>query len=118
MTQPQFYIKVIKNGQETFIPYQEPDPRMHEIEQAQMVALLVTLTMSMLMSVSGQLPTHARAAREIKNVEQAIVKLAKLNAAPLDDRLVNAGVAAWNAAIYAMQAKLSGEEVKNIEQAA
>jgi hypothetical protein len=81
---------------------------MFEIPQDQVVTLLTTLIVSMLMSVSGQMPDHAKAAREIKKVEQAVLGLAKLNAAPLDPHLINIGVACWNSAIRTMQEQLSG----------
>ena len=105
----QLYEKVIsKGGKTSYRPYTPPNNSMLEIPQEQVVTLLTTLTVSMLMSVSGQMPDHARAAREIKGVEQAVVKLAKLNAEPLDDHLVNIGVACWNSAIRTMQEQLGG----------
>lgn len=84
-------------------------PPLYEIPQDQMITLLATLTLSMLMSIEDQLPKHARAAREIRNTEEAVRRLAKLNAKPMDDRLVEAGVAGWNAALYEMQRKLVEE---------
>lgn len=95
-------------GRVTYRPYVPPNNSMMEIPQEQVVTLLTTLTISMLMSVSDQMPSHARAAREIKGVEQAVLKMAKLNAAPLDEHLVNIGVACWNSAIQTMQEQLSG----------
>lgn len=95
-------------GRTTYIPHVPPDPRKLEIPQEQIVTLLTTLTLSMLMSVEEQLPDHARAAREIKNVETALVRLAKLNAQSLDPLLVEVGVAAWNAAMYSMQKGVAG----------
>lgn len=80
---------------------------MMEIPAPKIITLLTTLTVSMLLSVEQQLPDHARAAREIKGVEQAVIRLARLNAEPLDEALVNVGVGAWNAAIHAMQSGLS-----------
>ena len=81
---------------------------MPDIEQAQVVTLLATLSLSMLISVEEQLPPHATLVRKIRKVEEAIKDLATLNCAPLDDQLVDVGVDAWNAAIFAMQEKLSG----------
>ena len=95
-------------GRVTYRPYVPPNNSMMEIPQEQVVTLLTTLTVSMLMSVSGQMPDHAKAAREIKKVEQAVLGLAKLNAGPLDEDLVNIGVACWNSAIRTMQEQLGG----------
>jgi hypothetical protein len=103
------YIKTQKGKTVRYIPYQPPDCTMHEIEAPQMITLLSTLTISMLMSVEKQLPEHARMGREIRNVEQAVTRLAKLNAGPLNDHLVNVGVMAWNSAIKAMQDGLTGK---------
>lgn len=104
----QLYEKVMKGQRTTYVPHVPPDPRLFEIPQEQMITLLVSLTISMLMTVEGQLPDHSRAAREIKGVEQAVIRLAKLNAQPLDPELVEVGVAAWNSAIFTMQSQATG----------
>jgi len=104
----QLYRKVQKGKVTRYEPYTPTPHVMDEIESTQIVTLLTTLTISMLMSIEQQLESHSRIAREIRNVEQAVVRLAKLNAAPLDDMLVDVGVKAWNDAIYSMQQGLSG----------
>ena len=107
----QLYEK-IQVGKATRYKEHVPTPIvMPEIEQAQMVTLLYTLTMSMLISVKDQLPPHATLARRIKGVEESIKQLARLNAEPMDEVLVDVGVDGWNAAIYSMQARLSGVSV-------
>lgn len=103
----ELFVKEQKGKTVRYRPYVAPDNTMHEIEHEQMVTLLATLTISMLMSIEAQLPPHARVAREIKNVEQAVVRLAKLNAKPLDEVLVNIGCVAWNSAISTMQRGLT-----------
>jgi hypothetical protein len=80
---------------------------MPEIENKQIVTLLSALTISMLMSISEQMPPHATLARRIKGVEESIKSLAQLNGEPLDPDLVEVGVGCWNAAIHAMQEGLS-----------
>lgn len=80
---------------------------MPEIESAQVVTLLSALTISMLMSVSEQLPPHAALARRVRGVEDAIKALAQLNGTPLDPQLIEVGVAAWNSAIHSMQSGLA-----------
>jgi hypothetical protein len=103
------YEKIMVGKKTTYREYDPPLPSMEFIETDQMITLLTTLTISMLMSIEQQLTSHSRIAREIRNVEAAVVKLAKLNAAPLDDDLVNVGIAAWNDTIHSMQAGLSGK---------
>ena len=100
----QLYVKQA-NGR-----YKEHVPQivMPEIEEKQMVTLLTALTISMLASVYDQLPKHAILHRKIVKVEEPIRDLAKLNCEPLDPRLVDVGVMAWNGAINGMQAGLSG----------
>jgi len=91
--------------------YKEHVPKpinMPEIDTEQVVTLLSALTISMLISVEDQLPRHAALARRVQGVEEAVKKLALLNGAALDPKLIDAGVAAWNGAIHAMQRGLSG----------
>ena len=104
----QLYEKVMVGKRTTYKEHIQQPINMPEIEHKQMVTLLTALTISMLMSVEQQLPYHSKFCREIKNVESAVVRLAKLNAEPLDNTLVDVGVAAWNGAIAAMQKKLTG----------
>lgn len=101
----QLYEK-LPNGR--YKPHIPAPINMPEIEQKQIVTLLSALTISMLISVSEQLPPHATLARRIKGVEESVRMLAALNGEALDTDLVEIGVGAWNAAIYAMQAGLSG----------
>lgn len=106
----QLYEKIVsKGGKTSYRPYVPPDNSMMDIPQDQVITLLTTLTISMLMSVSNQMPDHAKAAREIRKVEQSVLGLAKLNAAPLDEQLVNIGIACWNSAIRTMQERLEGK---------
>lgn len=105
----QLYVKTMQGKRTRYIP-QELKPYPHpEIPSDQMMTLLATLTLSMLMSVEDQLPPHARAAREIRNVETSVLNLARLVGKPLDEDLVNAGVAGWNSALEAMQNRLMGK---------
>lgn len=105
---PELYEKITNGKRTTYKPYVPPQINMPEIEQSQIVTLLSALTMSMLMSVQNQLPEHAKLARTIKGVVDAVRALAKLNAEPLQAELVDVGVSAWNAAIQDMQIKLGG----------
>lgn len=104
----QLYEKVMQGKKTTYREYVQPQISMPEIESKQMVTLLTALNISMLISVYDQLPDHGTLSRKIKKVEEAIRDLAKLNCEPLDYQLVDVGVMAWNGAISAMQAGLSG----------
>lgn len=104
----QLYEKVQTGKRVSYRPYQPPDNSMMELSTEQMSTLLATLTISMLMSVEAQLPNHSRFAREVANVENAVKKLAQLNGKPLDDKLIDVGVVAWNSAIRSMQFMLGG----------
>lgn len=106
-TMMELYVKQMQGKRTRYVPYVPPDNSNMAIPQEQMVTLLTTLTMSMLMSIEDQLPKkHSRFSREIRNMEDAISRLAKLNAKPLDPVLVNAGVVGWNAAIEGIQKTL------------
>ena len=97
-----------KQANGRYKPYTPPLVIMPEIESKQVITLLTALSISMLMSVYEQLPSHAAIPRKIKKVEEAIRDLALLNCEPLDDALIDVGVCAWNGAIHAMQVGLSG----------
>lgn len=107
----QLYEKIQRGKTVRYIPYVPPDNSDMEIPQNQMITLLSTLTISMLMSIERQLPDHARFAREVKNVENSVLRLAKLNGAPLNETLVEAGVAGWNSAMRGMMSFLSGGNI-------
>lgn len=104
----QLYEKVITGKRTSYKPFTPPQILVDDVDQSEMITLLTSLTISTLMTVEKQFPHHARLPREIKNVEGAIVRLAKLNASPLDDYLVKVGVTAWNDAIKSIQSSLSG----------
>jgi hypothetical protein len=103
------YEKVMQGKKTTYREHIPAPIVMPEIENKQIVTLLSALTISMLMSISEQMPPHATLARRIKGVEESIKALAQLNGEPLDPDLVTAGVSAWNSAIFSLQASLSGE---------
>lgn len=102
------YEKVMIGKKTTYREYVEPVVVMPEIENNQIVTLLSAPTISMLMSVSEQLPPHATLARRIRGVEESIKALAQLNGDALDPQLIVLGVGCWNAAIHAMQDGLTG----------
>ena len=88
-----------------YVPCQDAEG-VHKIEDDQLITLLATTTISLLMSIREQLPSHARMAREVKNVENAVTRLASLEGGALDSETVDVGVEGWNALIKAIQAGL------------
>lgn len=114
MSDNTLYEKVMIGKRTTYREHVPAPVVMPEIEQKQVVTLLTTLTISMLMSVYEQLPSHATMSRKIRKVEESIRDLAKLNCEPLDPQLVEVGVAAWNGAIKSMQDGLSGANKEKV----
>ena len=103
----QLYEKITSpNGRVSYREHTPAAPDLladQQVDTEQVVTLLTTLTISMLMSISGQLLPHMKLTREVKELEQAVLRFAKLNCAKLDPALVDVGVRSWNAAIKAMQ---------------
>lgn len=81
-----------------------------ELTHSQLINLTVTLVACMLLSIEDLFPKHSRVKREIKKVEEAICNLARIHTEPVDDHMINAGVAAWNAAMQELQEKLLDNE--------
>jgi hypothetical protein len=78
-----------------------------EIEQDQVITILCTLVISVMMSISGQLAPHSKLHREIRLVEQSVLRFAQLAGTKLEPKFIEVGVMAWNAAIKAVQSGLS-----------
>lgn len=109
---PQLYERIEKGKQVRYVPY-TPPVLMAEIDNQQLVTLMSTLVITLLVKVSEQLPEHARIAREVKRVEEDVVRLAKLNAAPLSEEVIEVGVKMWHSAVETMQRELGGEHGEN-----
>lgn len=101
----QLFEKVMVGKRTTYKPHEGYNNTLIELEQDQVISLLTTFTLAMLMSVSGQLVSHSKAAREIRKVEEAIIGLAKLNVQGIDPEVIDMGTLAWNAAIAAVARK-------------
>ena len=98
----------IQTGKRVSYKLHTPDTlKMETIDANKVITLMATLTMSMLLSVEQTLESHSRIARELRNTEEAIARLARLNAAPLEPELIDIGLKAWNSAIYEMQRGLA-----------
>ena len=105
----QLYEKITYGKKTTYKLHEPYSKHVVALEQEQVIALLTTFTLAMLMSVSNQIVSHSRSAREIKKVEDAIIALARLNKNGVDETVIDLGVLAWNAAIKEI-AKSGGNE--------
>lgn len=103
----QLYEKIISpKGKTTYRPHVPTTTAMVEIEQDVVITMLASLTMSMLISVSDQIKSHSRAARNIAKVQDAVKELVALNVVPLDEKMVTLGGEMYMAAINHMQKQL------------
>ena len=102
----QLYERVVSTSGRVTYREHKPVPAIledKEIDTEEVVTLLCTLVISLLLSVSEQLQPHQKLAREVKLLEQAVLRFASLNGRKLNPNLIEVGVDAWNAAIKAMQ---------------
>lgn len=76
---------------------------MNEIDDSIVINLLSSLVLSLLMSITDQIPAHQRKARAIKKVEESLRELAQLNSQPLSGEMVTVGVTIWNRCIEELQ---------------
>ena len=76
---------------------------MTEIDDGVVVHLLSTLVLSLLMSITDQIPAHQKKAQMILKVEESIRDLARLNCQPLSEEMVEVGVSIWNKCIEELQ---------------
>jgi hypothetical protein len=106
----QLYEKVVSpKGKVTYreyTPQAGPDIKASEFDTAEMITWAVSIGMTQLMILRKNLPAHARNARKIKAVEEAIFDLAKGHGAPLDDEMVDYVIACWNATMRRIQSGL------------
>jgi hypothetical protein len=49
----------------------------------------------------------------VKRVEEDVVRLAQLNAAPLSEEVIEVGVKMWHSAVATMQQELGGKHGEN-----
>ena len=83
------------------------DLKASKFDTAECITWAVSLAMMQLMILRKQLPEHARNARKIKTIEDAIYDLAKGHGAPIDDELVDLIVGTWNTTMQRVQEGLT-----------
>lgn len=83
------------------------------IDDSVLVNLLASMVMCLLTNITQDMPYHAKKARCIRKVEESIVELAKLNAAPLNEELVTVGIRIYNRCLEELQEALEYYLVEN-----
>ena len=76
-------------------------------DSAELVTLGTSLGIMILMILEKQLPPHARNARKIKAVEDAVLDLARGHCAPITEEMMQYWVDAWNHTMIDIQAGLA-----------
>lgn len=101
------YEKVIsKGGKVSYIehvPSAGPDLKAEEFDTAECITWAIAIGMTQLMILRKQLPEHARNARKIKAVEDAIYDLAQGHGKPLSDEMVDYVIGCWNQTMLTIQ---------------
>jgi len=101
------YEKIISHGGK--VTYREFQPaatnalQAEEFDDAEILTWAVSIGMTQLMILRKKLPEHARNARKIKAVEDAIYNLAAGHGKPLDDDMVDYVVGCWNRTMMVIQ---------------
>lgn len=88
------------------VPEANPVPECSEFDNAELITLGVSLGVMMLMILEKQIPPHARNARKIKALENAILDLAKGHGAPITEEMTQYWVDVWNRVMFEVQAGL------------
>ena len=84
-----------------------------ELDNKQIATLAGTIGTCMLMGLERHLPEHALLSRRIKATETALQQLASTAGTQLDNRIVDAAVVAWGAAMQTLALELSKCEASN-----
>ncbi len=97
------YVKTVSlGGKTTYIPIPvvgQPPRTNIRIQPLEAGSIMSTVALSLLMSLSDQLPGHSKYARESKKLEQVIASYALATTGSPCRELVELGVAAWNEAL-------------------
>jgi len=105
----QLYTKTTTPGGRTKYEVYPPETSLSmEVDTEQVVSLLTTVGMCLNMCITKNLPEHSRMARNVKHVDDALLRLSEGNRAPLDEHLVQVGIAAFTAATNEIVKGLSG----------
>jgi len=105
----QLYTKeVSEKGRVTYQPYPPLNDLSMEVDTEQVITLLTTIGMCISMCVTKNLPDHSRMARNVKHVDDALLRLSEGQRGPLDPHLIKVGHAAFTAATNEVIRGLSG----------
>jgi len=74
-----------------------------EFDDAEIITWAVSIGMTQLMILRKKLPEHARNARKIKAIEDAIYNLAAGHGKPLSDEMVDYVIGCWNRTMQKIQ---------------
>lgn len=80
-----------------------------EIEDGIIVNMLTSLVVCFLISIEREIPPHAKKARSIRKVEEALADLAKLSAIPISPSQSAAGTRLYNRLVQEFQYELEEE---------
>lgn len=78
-----------------------------ELDNKQVATLAGTLGTCILMGLERHLPSHALLARKNRAVEESLQSLAAVAGTDLDQKLIDAGIGAWSAAVEQLGKELS-----------
>lgn len=98
-----FTKNISPKGKVSYAPYNPAVMPDMQVEPEQVVAIFSALSISMLISLSDQLPKHSKIARELDLLSNAIARFGKVTGEPLNPDYIETGVLAWNAATQAVQ---------------
>ena len=82
-------------------------PLISDFDDKELITCGVSLGMMMLMLLEKTLPPHARNARKVKAVTDAITDLAKGQGAPIEQEMIDYWVDTWNYCMEQMQKGLT-----------
>lgn len=108
----ELFEKVVSKGGKVSYKKHEPAPLRVDIEidDKQINTLVSTIAICWLSAMEKQLLNIKKGsalATRIKAVEDAVSKMASMLAAPLDNKMVDAGTIAWGKALEALQVELA-----------
>lgn len=113
MNEPKYIRRVSPAGKVTYVPYTENLRTELEINDIQINTLVSSIAVAWLGTMAHQLGDAKKGsalATKIKKVEEAISGMATLSSGKLDERMVQAGTAAWGAAIRTVANELMKAE--------
>ena len=93
-----------------YIPTPATDLCADEFDTAECITWAVSIGITQLMILERQLPSHARNARKIKALTEAILDLAKGHGKPLPDEMVDYVIGCWNRCMVEIQRGLDPRE--------